>query len=102
MHQLKKSGFVNSKRGYQGGYYLVPKPDELSVGDIIRFLEPSGDAMDCIACVSKENCPFESDCALSPLWEKVAESLFCVYDGTSMKDLVDAEKEKSKALSSAL
>ncbi|MBI5846264.1 MAG: Rrf2 family transcriptional regulator [Deltaproteobacteria bacterium] len=97
LNQLKKSGFVDSKRGYQGGYELSRKPNDVAVGDVIRFMEKRGDkAHDCIACVSRDNCPFGGECALSPMWEKVWESLFCVYDGTTMQDLLDIEREKQQ------
>lgn len=99
LNQLKKSGFVESKRGYQGGYELSKKPNDVAVGDVIRFMDKRGDTppdSDCIACVSRDNCPFGGECALSPMWEKVWESLFCVYDGTTMQDLLDIEREKQK------
>ncbi len=98
LNQLKKSGFVDSKRGYQGGYELSRKPKDVAVGDVIRFMDKRGDQPpDCIACVSRDNCPFGGECALSPMWEKVWESLFCVYDGTTMQDLLDIEREKHPA-----
>ncbi|HRS21305.1 MAG TPA: Rrf2 family transcriptional regulator, partial [Clostridia bacterium] len=36
---LKKAGLVKSIRGAQGGYELIRKPEEISVGEIIRTLE---------------------------------------------------------------
>lgn len=36
---LKRANIVTSKRGPQGGYSLVPPPEQLSVGDVFRALE---------------------------------------------------------------
>ncbi|MDI6797302.1 MAG: Rrf2 family transcriptional regulator [Desulfatibacillaceae bacterium] len=97
LNELKKSGFVSAKRGYQGGYYLLRRPRDIAVGDVIRFMDKTGEGeQDCIACVSKDSCPFDGQCALSPMWEKVWESLFCVYDGTTMQDLLELELERIK------
>ncbi len=38
---LTKAGFVKSIRGAQGGYLLTRKPEEYSVGDILRLTEGS-------------------------------------------------------------
>ena len=69
--QLKKSGFVRSKRGYQGGYLLAVPPGELTVGDLMRFLQKGGGSEMCAAPVPEIKCPFRGDCAFFPLWRIV-------------------------------
>jgi len=39
LNQLKRGGFVESRRGASGGYSLARSPDELTMGEIIRFVE---------------------------------------------------------------
>ena len=39
--QLKKGGFIKSKKGPRGGFSLSRSPKEISVGNIIRLMEPS-------------------------------------------------------------
>lgn len=36
---LKKSSMVDSKKGPGGGYFLVKKPHEITLGDVLRSLE---------------------------------------------------------------
>src|SRR5262252_5833540 len=36
---LKQGGFVESRRGAEGGYLLARSPDSVTVGDILRFVE---------------------------------------------------------------
>ena len=43
LNQLKHAGFVESKRGKQGGYVLSYSPDELKVGEIINAVQGSID-----------------------------------------------------------
>ena len=39
--QLKKGGFIQSKKGPKGGYALCRHPKGITVGHVIRFMEPS-------------------------------------------------------------
>jgi len=88
LNQLKGSGLVDSKRGYQGGYFLLKKPEDISVGDVLRFLNGTDDFTHQIACTSKEECPFDCDCAFAPLWKRVSDTIFSIYDATTFADLL--------------
>jgi Rrf2 family protein len=89
--QLKGSGFVDSKRGYQGGYFLLRSPDQITVGDVLRFLEGEEDPTHKVSCMSKKECPFECDCAFVPMWRKVNAAIFKIYDETTFADLMAYE-----------
>ena len=92
LNQLKGSGFIESKRGYHGGYTLVRPADEISVGDVLRFMLGDDDWVHRISCNSKKECPFKCDCAFVPLWKKVNDAMFEIYDTTTLKDLIENEK----------
>src|ERR1041384_3166876 len=36
---LKQGGFVESRRGAEGGYLLARPADQITVGEVIRFVE---------------------------------------------------------------
>ena len=36
---LKQAGFVESRRGAEGGYLLARSPDSLTVGEVLRYIE---------------------------------------------------------------
>ncbi len=91
LSKLKGSGFVKSKRGYYGGYILVRSPDEITVGDIMRYMQRGRNSIQCVALVPENNCPFQGDCAFAPMWNEVRESIFYVYDSYSIQDLLDNE-----------
>jgi len=93
LNQLKASGIVDSKRGFYGGYFLVKPPNQVSVGDVLRFLSRNLSPSDCIACVSKTSCPFDGRCAFSSMWIRVKEAAFSIYDETSFQDLIDREQD---------
>ena len=95
LNQLKRSGLVEAKRGYTGGYALLRTPEEITVGDVIRFEQKEDPSDDCIACVSKSNCPSREKaggCAFMPMWKKVRDSIFDIYDSTTIADLMANEQ----------
>jgi Rrf2 family protein len=102
LSQLKGSGLVDSKRGFYGGYYLTRSPDQISVGDVLRFMDKATGVDHCPACVSKSNCPFSGKCAFASMWNQVNDAIFEIYDGTTILDLLNNEKRihngKSKNL----
>src|SRR5579863_5612435 len=36
---LKQGGFVESRRGAEGGYLLARSPESITVGEVLRFVE---------------------------------------------------------------
>ena len=95
LNQLKGSGLVDSKRGFYGGYFLVREPDKITVGEIMRFMERNMEESKCVALVPEINCPFKGDCAFYPMWNKVKDAIYKVYDETTITDLMDNEKQLS-------
>lgn len=90
--QLKGSGFVESKRGYTGGYYLLSPPEKITVGHVIRFMQTGQPAADaCHKCVADSECPFDSECAFADMWERVNRAVFDIFDETTIKDLLENE-----------
>jgi len=91
MAELKPSGLVASKRGYYGGYTLLRRPEDITVGDIFRFLDDTQSQDRCNACDAKENCPLHGRCAFMPMWDRVQHAIYNVYDHTTIQDLLENE-----------
>jgi len=88
MHQLKKWGYVGSKRGVQGGYFLRIPPNEIVIGEVIRRLEGPLSPMGCASVTAYESCPLESKCLLKPLWAFVRDTIAHVLEQTTLEDLL--------------
>ena len=91
MAELKPSGLVASKRGYYGGYSLLRRPADITVGDIFRFLDDTESRDRCNACDARENCPLHGRCAFMPMWDRVQTAIYNVYDKTTIQDLLNNE-----------
>ena len=96
LSQLKRGGFVESRRGSQGGYYLAAPPGEITVGQVIRFVEGPIGPVACVTDNGNNACPLSGDCVFQPMWEKVGKAMSDVYDGTTFEDLVEQERERVK------
>ena len=46
--KLRKGGIVGSKRGPRGGYFLAKKPEEITIGEIVRITEGNIDPVPCV------------------------------------------------------
>ena len=93
LNQLKASGWVESKSGFYGGYFLKSSPEDISVGDIIRFMQNSPNQVECVACISKGDCPFDGNCAFASMWNQVNDAMFKIYNETTVQDLINNEKK---------
>lgn len=94
LSQLKQGKFVTSRRGKKGGYVLAQPPDQLTVGEIIRFIQGPVGPVDCAVIGSKTKCPFYGNCAFLPMWKQVHNAISNVYDNTTLQDLLDQEEKK--------
>ncbi|MEK5440915.1 MULTISPECIES: Rrf2 family transcriptional regulator [unclassified Fredinandcohnia] len=86
--QLKRNGYVQSKRGVNGGYKLSRNPNEIIIGEVIRNLEGPLAPMGCVSITSYESCPLEGNCLLKPLWALVRDKVAELLDHTTLSDLL--------------
>ena len=87
---LNKAGFVKSIRGPQGGYVLKKKPEDYTVGMILRLTEGS---LAPVACVEEEetDCERQKGCVTYPLWKKISAAINEVVDTVTLLDLIDGQ-----------
>jgi Rrf2 family cysteine metabolism transcriptional repressor len=92
LNELKTSGLVQARRGVQGGFLLACRPEELTVGRVIRLVDGPFNPVRCMDESGKSRCPLQEKCSLIELWIKAKAAVEAVYDGTTFKDLVDREQ----------
>ncbi|MEH7234983.1 RrF2 family transcriptional regulator [Bacillus sp. JJ1562] len=87
--QLKRNGYVQSKRGVNGGYKLSRNPNDIIIGEVIRNLEGPLAPMGCVSITSYESCPLEAGCLLKPLWALIRDKIAELLDHTTLNDLLE-------------
>ena len=80
---LTKAGYLRSIRGPQGGYLLTKRPDEYTVGMILRITEGSMEPVPCLE-EGSEVCERMEECITIPLWRKLSEAISGVLDHTCL------------------
>ncbi len=93
---LNKGGFVTSKRGKEGGYTLANQPANITVGDIVRFVEGPLEPIACCADCYK-GCKDMGSCALRGVWKKTAEAISAVVDHVTLEQLARDTRALRKA-----
>ncbi len=95
--KLKKAGIVNSIRGAQGGYILAKKPEEISVGDILRALEGDLNPVDCAEIIgSGSSCTGADLCVTKYVWMRISDSINNTVDTMMLSELME-ESEKIRS-----
>lgn len=91
VRKLKKAGLVTSLRGAQGGYRLAKPAEEISVGDVLRALEGSIEA---VSCQEGENpsCVGKDLCVARYVWQKVNKSIQETVDSIMISQLVEENR----------
>lgn len=90
---LNKAGYVKSIRGPQGGYQLVKKPEEYTVGMILRTTEGDLAPVSCVGSGAVE-CDRADGCVTMRIWQKINDAVDNVVDNITLEDLVDWQNEK--------
>jgi len=89
--ELKRGGFVESRRGARGGYLLLGQPDRLTVGEVIRFVDGPIAPVRCVTEADTTDCPLFAGCALIGMWRRARDAVNQVFDNTTFQDLLDEE-----------
>jgi len=92
--QLKQGGFVDSKRGREGGYMLADRGRDVAVGEVIRFVRGSLVPVHCMTKRGEGRCEFEGDCPFHAMWERARDALAEVYDNTTFRDLIREREQE--------
>ena len=87
MTVLSKAGFVDAVHGKGGGYRLNRKPEEYTVGSILKLTEGS---LATVSCTSQgpAACSRSTCCNTLPMWEKLDKMIDEFFEGITLADLL--------------
>ena len=80
LSSLKQGGFVESRRGAEGGYRLARQADQITIGQVLRFLEGKG-------AKRAGSDPF------TDLWKRVDGAIDAIIDTMTFAELARRWKE---------
>jgi len=92
--KLRKAGIVGSKRGPSGGYFLSKKPEEITIGEIVRITEGG---INPVLCLNPEDssqpCDRVGECVTRIIWNEAGSRLREYFDSITVKDLCQMARE---------
>lgn len=90
---LRRTGFVKSVRGKEGGYSLARAADRIVVAEVMAAL--GGRVFEGEFCKRHPgqgiSCVHSTDCSIRSLWQKLQGAVDQVLNGTTLQDLVRSE-----------
>ncbi|MBU0605836.1 MAG: Rrf2 family transcriptional regulator [Candidatus Omnitrophica bacterium] len=92
---LKKGGFVESRRGKMGGYRLARPPGNITVGQVIRFIDGPTEPISCVRN-GYSSCGDMYKCVFRKVWQDVAKTTSDIIDNVTFEALAfeaDSEQE---------
>ncbi|MCB0477092.1 MAG: Rrf2 family transcriptional regulator [Crocinitomicaceae bacterium] len=88
---MRKAGFLGSKKGKGGGYYLLKDADKIQMSDVIRLLEGPIAMLPCVSLNFYErcdDCPDETKCSVHALMIEVRDATLEILKNKTLADLV--------------
>ncbi len=88
---LRKSGFLGSKKGKGGGYYLLKDASEIRIAAVYRILEGPIAMVPCVSLNFYEkcnDCPDEDACSIHRLMIQVRDNTLSIMENTTLADLI--------------
>lgn len=96
---LKRAGLLASRRGKKGGYQLIKRPEEITVGQVIRILDGP---LAPISCVSKTayqkcgDCPYadKAQCPVQQVMGPVRDAIAGILDNYTLNDFASSHRKE--------
>ena len=93
--KLRRGGLVVSRRGSTGGYVLSRRPDEITLGQVVRALD--GDIFEDV-CEKydggRKDCRHQEHCSISPVWRRLGDLVTGYLESVTLASIL-AQKSGS-------
>jgi Rrf2 family protein len=92
LNELKKAGYLGSRPGKEGGYFLIKEPAQIDLQEIVDYFEGSTSWVPCISEKSYQPCEFsknEAECKLRSVYSEIREKTREILGRTTLQDLIE-------------
>lgn len=86
---LKAGGLIVSRRGREGGYTLLKRPEQISLGSVLRLIDGPIAPLPCLSRTAYrkcDDCPSEELCAVRAGFSAAYEASLQVLEMTTIAD----------------
>jgi len=97
--RLRTARILAARRGAHGGYLLARRPEEITVGDVVRVMDGPLAPIACASKTAYESCPASrcadaENCTLRGFWTQVRDAVADVVDRTTFAELAARASEQ--------
>jgi len=99
--ELKKEGFLESRKGKGGGYFLARAPEGVTLGSVVRKMEGPLALLPCVSQMSYrrcDECVDEQTCGLRMTMKDVRDRTAEILDSTTLADVEERVRQATAAL----
>ena len=88
---LSKANLIEAASGHGGGYRLTRKPEDYSVGEILKLTEGT---LAPVACLmdDAEDCPRANQCRTLPMWKKFDSLVHDFFYNITLEQILEDPK----------
>jgi Rrf2 family protein len=92
--ELRKAGYLGSKKGKGGGYYLIKAPEDINMAEVMRLFDGAIALVPCVAhkyyepC---EECIDEISCPIREVFRIIREQTVATLKKNSFEKLIESE-----------
>lgn len=97
--ELKKMGILGSKKGAGGGYYLIKRPEDVMLSNVMRLTDGPIALIPCVSLNFYERCAEcvdEATCGLRDVAMEVRDASLKILTNNSLADLLAREERLKK------
>jgi Rrf2 family protein len=96
--QLRQAGYLETKRGAHGGFFLARPMEEIRFGEVIRLIDGPLAPIGCVSLTRYERCtcPDEAHCGLRILMLDVRNAIARILDTYTLADIVEITLRKMR------
>jgi Rrf2 family protein len=87
--ELRKAGFLESKKGKHGGYFFAQAPEKIKLSSIFRIIEGPIALLPCVSLNFYEKCADcnEKKCGINKVMAAVRDNTLAILDNQTVSDL---------------
>jgi Rrf2 family protein len=92
---LKNAGFLRSKRGRKGGYFLNKDPEEISLAKVMRLFDGPIALLPCVSLNYYERCDEckdEKTCGIRAVFLSIRDQTLHTLENNSMAAILEREE----------
>lgn len=87
--RLKHSGYIESRKGSDGGYRMIKNPEQITVAEIIRLFDGPLAPTDSVSMYFYEETPIEQHCLLHRYFKEVRDLISDKLEATTFDQFLN-------------